>query len=92
MLFEKGVTKRFRRFFEENLPILLPNHVKTFLNQAYDGRSKYLHQALLKEGEILVINVLSIGLEEWHKLSYDLENLEILVNAGITEWLRKATT
>lgn len=49
---KKDITKKFRKFFENNLQYPLPKELRSFLNNVYSKRSGYVHKSLLGEQEI----------------------------------------
>lgn len=84
---KKDVMKKFKMFFERNLQYPLPREYKVFLNKVYDKRSKYLHKALLGEGEVRGIQFRASSGEVLDLMS-EQKKLESLVNATLMEWLK----
>jgi hypothetical protein len=82
---KKDVVAKFRKFFERNLVNPLPPERRKFLNSIYRSRSNFVHKALLGEGPLRGPKYMSFGKED--VIAEQLNELEILVNAGLISWL-----
>jgi hypothetical protein len=89
---KENIMKKFQMFFEQNLTSPLSPNLKQFLKRVYSRRSYFVHKALL--GQTMGIcgvygQHFADDFEQYGRLMEELSYLEILVNAGLMQWLTR---
>ena len=67
----------------------LHRELRVFLNSVYTKRSTYVHKVLLGEGEARGVIPFGFISEKVRRLKAEQRYLEKLVNAALTEWLKR---
>ena len=82
----KDIMKKFRRFFEEQLEFPLPLTKRKFLNSIYSDRSSFVHRYLMGDEKL---RVLMPHIKETVMLQNSLDQLELLTNVSLINWLER---